>query len=61
MIQEILDAQSIDVDTVSGATYSSNGILDAVADALGIDFTNPTEGGGQEGHGQMGGFGRGGH
>lgn len=32
---------SIDVDTVSGATFSSNGIKEAVANALNIDFTNP--------------------
>lgn len=31
---EIIDAQSVDVDTVSGATYSSLGIIDAVTDAL---------------------------
>lgn len=31
---EILSAQSTSVDTVSGATYSSNGIISAVADAL---------------------------
>lgn len=29
---------SIDVDTVSGATFSSNGIKEAVANALNIDF-----------------------
>ena len=39
VISYIIDAQSPDVDAVSGATYSSNGIMDAVADALGIDFT----------------------
>ena len=33
---EIIAAQSTDVDAVSGATYSSNGIMQAVADALGI-------------------------
>jgi uncharacterized protein with FMN-binding domain len=32
---------SIDVDTVSGATFSSDGIKEAVANALNIDFTNP--------------------
>ena len=41
LIAAILNAQGIDVDTVSGATFSSNGILEAVADALDIDFTNP--------------------
>lgn len=34
VIAEILKKQSTDVDTVSGATYSSAGILNAVADAL---------------------------
>lgn len=34
ILNRIIDAQSIAVDTVSGATYSSNGILEAVADAL---------------------------
>lgn len=41
MIEEILSAQSIQVSTVSGATFSSNSILEAVADALGTDWTNP--------------------
>lgn len=41
IISEILKAQSVDVSTVSGATFSSNGILEAVADALSLDFTNP--------------------
>lgn len=35
VIDEILEAQATEVDTVSGATFSSNGILHAVADALG--------------------------
>lgn len=39
VIDDILRAQSPDVDAVSGATYSSNGIMEAVADALNIDFT----------------------
>lgn len=41
VIGEILDSQSLNVRTVSGATMSSNGILDAVANALGLSFTNP--------------------
>ena len=41
VISEIIDSQSIDVDTVSGATFSSNGIIEAVADALGESFDNP--------------------
>ncbi|SHJ65672.1 FMN-binding protein [Parasporobacterium paucivorans] len=32
--ESIIDSQSTDVDAVSGATYSSNGIMDAVSDAL---------------------------
>ncbi len=35
VIARILEAQSTDVDTVSGATFSSTGILMAVEDALG--------------------------
>ena len=35
VIDSILSAQSTDVDTVSGATFSSTGILNAVDDALG--------------------------
>lgn len=34
IIDEILDQQSLDVDAVSGATYSSMGIINAVNDAL---------------------------
>lgn len=41
IISEIIAAQSINVSTVSGATFSSNGIIEAVADALDISFTNP--------------------
>ncbi len=41
IVDEIISSQSIDVSTVSGATYSSNGIIAAVANALNIDFTNP--------------------
>ncbi len=51
IISRILSAQSVDVDTVSGATYSSNGILEAVADALGADFaTQPSGGNGRRGN-----------
>ena len=31
---EIINEQSLDVDIVSGATYTSNGIINAVKDAL---------------------------
>lgn len=41
IINEIISEQSIDVDTVTGATFSSNGIISAVANALGISYTNP--------------------
>lgn len=34
VIDEILNSQSTDVSVVSGATYSSNGIIDAVNNAL---------------------------
>lgn len=54
IINEILAGQTADVDAVSGATYSSNGIMEAVANALGLDFTaeTPTESrhGGHGGH-----------
>lgn len=41
VINEIISGQTTDVDSVSGATFSSNGIMEAVADALGISFDNP--------------------
>ena len=37
VIPAILQAQSVNVSAVSGATYSSRGILEAVADALQLD------------------------
>lgn len=43
VINDIISNQSLDVSTVSGATMSSNGIIDAVADALDISFTNPND------------------
>lgn len=49
VIEEIIDNQSVDVDAVSGATYSSNGIKEAVANALNLEFTaSPVQ---NEGHG----------
>ena len=51
VISEILSSQSINVSTVSGATFSSNGILEAVADALNISFTNPNSSLPSGGHG----------
>ena len=41
VIDAILSAQSVDVSSVSGATFSSNSIKAAVADALGLSYTNP--------------------
>jgi len=38
---EILAGQAVEVDAVSGATFSSNSIMEAVADALGLAFENP--------------------
>ena len=35
VISSIISAQSTDVDTVSGATFSSTGIINAVIDAIG--------------------------
>lgn len=35
VVDAMLEAQSTEVDTVSGATYSSTGLIDAVSDALG--------------------------
>lgn len=35
VISAIISAQSTDVDTISGATFSSTGIINAVVDALG--------------------------
>ena len=34
VLNEMLEAQSTEVDTVSGATLTANGLIDAVADAL---------------------------
>lgn len=50
VIAAILQAQDTEVDAVSGATFSSNGIKEAVANALGIEFTNPNSTAGN-GHG----------
>lgn len=41
VISSIINTQSIDVSTVSGATFSSNALIEAVADALSLDFINP--------------------
>ena len=36
VIEEMKEEQSLNIDAVSGATYSSNGIIHAVANALEI-------------------------
>ena len=41
VINAIISSQSVNVSAVSGATFSSNSIIEAVADAIGEDFTNP--------------------
>ena len=41
VISAIISQQGVDVSTVSGATFSSNSIKEAVASALGLSFTNP--------------------
>lgn len=43
ILNQILSEQTIDVQNVSGATFSSNGILEAVANALNINFDNPNQ------------------
>ena len=48
MIDRILGAQNLDVDTVSGATYSSVGIINAVADALSKAMPASSEDGSSE-------------
>lgn len=59
---EILESQSLDVSCVSGATFSSNGILEAVANALNVSFDNPNQTNAASpkgGHGNRGGGKRG--
>ena len=51
IIAEIIGKQSVDVDTVSGATFSSNGIIEAVANALNVSFSNPNSENQKNGHG----------
>jgi uncharacterized protein with FMN-binding domain len=50
VIDEIISQQQVQVDAVSGATFSSNGIMEAVADALGMDYDNPNSTMQQGGH-----------
>ena len=51
IIEEILSSQSIDVTPVSGATFSSNGIMEAVSNALNLEFENPNTSNAQREHG----------
>ena len=52
VIPAILQAQSVNVSAVSGATYSSRGILEAVADALQLDASALPEITAPHGHGR---------
>ncbi len=54
VIEDIISSQSVEVDAVSGATFSCNGIMEAVANALNVDFTNPNSTLQEGGHGQHG-------
>ncbi|MDD4312425.1 MAG: FMN-binding protein [Eubacteriales bacterium] len=45
IIQWVIAAQSVEVDTVSGATYSSRGILSAILDALGENYLSASAAG----------------
>lgn len=63
VLSEILSQQSAQVSAVTGATFSSNGIMSAVADALGLSYDSgvsaaPTQGQGQH-HGAQSGSGGG--
>ncbi len=56
VISEIISTQSLDVQAVSGATFSSNSIMDAVADALGASSDRSEQpAGGESGSGADGG------
>jgi len=45
IIPSVISAQSVEVDTVSGATYSSRGILSAILDALGENYLSASTAG----------------
>lgn len=51
IISEVISLQSTQADTVSGAAFSSNGIIGAVANALGILYENPNSTANQQSHG----------
>lgn len=48
VIAAVLERQSVNVNPVSGATFSSQGILEAVAKALNLDYTSSGASGGRE-------------
>jgi Na+-transporting NADH:ubiquinone oxidoreductase subunit NqrC len=50
VISDIIQKQFVNVDAVSGATFSSNGIIEVVANALNAGFTNPNSERLQRGH-----------
>lgn len=54
VISQIIENQDVKVDAVSGATFSSNGIMEAAADALGVSYTNTNSDRKQEKHGGNG-------
>ena len=43
MTSAIIEEKDTDVDAVSDATFSSNGIKEAVVAALGIEYINPND------------------
>ena len=54
-ISRIIEAQDVNVDTVSGATFSSAGIMEAVDDALGLDYDGTGTSGSNSGRRHQGG------
>ena len=58
VISEIINSQSLDVPCVSGATFSSNGILESVADALNVNFDNPNQYNSKKGGHEMKNYGK---
>ena len=54
VIAAILSEQSVEVDSVSGATFSSNSIKEAVASALDLSYSNPNSSMGGSSHGPHG-------
>lgn len=61
IISEVVDAQSVNVDTVSGATFSSQGLLEAIANALNVDYTSSNSSSGSQESASQGFGGHGGH